>query len=167
LKLSMFEKKEIDLQYETFDLREVVDEVIASMRLQIEKYRAVVSVTQRGNTNLQADRLHLLSVVFNLLDNALKYSQEHPVVEIALDGDDNAIHLRITDNGIGIAPEYKNKIFEKFFRIPTGNTHNTKGYGLGLSYVAHVARKHDGKIFVDSKLGLGTAITISIPKNNA
>jgi two-component system phosphate regulon sensor histidine kinase PhoR len=66
LKLSMFEKKEIDLQYEMFDLREVVDEVIASMRLQIEKYRAVVSVTQRGNTNLQADRLHLLSVVFNL-----------------------------------------------------------------------------------------------------
>jgi len=108
-----------------------------------------------------------LSVVFNLLDNALKYSKGHPVVEIALGGDDNAIQLRITDNGIGIAPEYKNKIFEKFFRIPTGNTHNTKGYGLGLSYVAHVVRKHNGKISVDSKLGVGTTITISIPKNNA
>ena len=74
LKLSMFEKKEIDLQYETFDLRGVVDEVVASMRLQVEKYHAIVSITQKGNTNLQADRLHLLSVVFNLLDNALKYS---------------------------------------------------------------------------------------------
>jgi len=167
LKLSMFEKKEIDLQYETFDLREVVDEVIASMRLQIEKYRAVVSVTQRGNTNLQADRLHLLSVVFNLLDNALKYSNVQPVIDIGLEGDNDTVQLRITDNGIGIAPEYRNKIFEKFFRIPTGNTHNTKGYGLGLSYVAHVVQKHDGKISVDSKLAGGTTITISIPKSKA
>ena len=75
LKLSMFEKKEVDLQYETFDLRDVVDEVIGSMRLQVEKYHAIVSVSQQGNTNLHADRLHLLSVVFNLLDNALKYSK--------------------------------------------------------------------------------------------
>ena len=167
LKLSMFEKKEIDLQYETFDLREVVDEVIASMRLQIEKYRAVVSVTQSGNTNLQADRLHLLSVVFNLLDNALKYSNVQPVIDIRLEGDNDTVQLRITDNGIGIAPEYRNKIFEKFFRIPTGNTHNTKGYGLGLSYVAHVVQKHEGKISVDSKLAGGTTITISIPKSKA
>jgi two-component system phosphate regulon sensor histidine kinase PhoR len=163
----MFEKKEMDLQYETFDLREVVDEVVASMRLQIEKYHAVVSIAQRGYTNLQADRLHLLSVVFNLLDNALKYSKEQPVIGIGLDGDDNTVQLRITDNGLGIAPEYTNKIFEKFFRIPTGNTHNTKGYGLGLSYVAQVVQKHNGKISVDSKLDAGTTITISIPKSNA
>jgi two-component system phosphate regulon sensor histidine kinase PhoR len=167
LKLSMFEKKEIDLQYEMFDLREVVDEVVASMRLQIEKYHAVVSITQQGNTNLEADRLHLLSVVFNLLDNVLKYSKEQPVIGIGLEGDSNTVQLRITDNGIGIATEYKNKIFEKFFRIPTGNTHNTKGYGLGLSYVAHVVQKHNGKVSVDSELGVGTTITISIPKNNA
>lgn len=167
LKLSMFEKKELDLQYETFDLREVVDEVVASMRLQIEKHQAVVSITQKGNADLQADRLHLLSVVFNLLDNALKYSKEQPVIEIGLEGDDKTVQLRITDNGIGIAPEYRSKIFEKFFRIPTGNTHNTKGYGLGLSYVAHVIRKHNGEISVDSKLGEGTTITVSIPKNNA
>ena len=129
----MFEKKEIELQYETFDLRNVVDEVIASMRLQIEKYHAVVSVAQKGDTNLQADRLHLLSVVFNLVDNALKYSNAQPVIEIALDGDDDTVQMQVTDNGIGIAPEYQNRIFEKFFRIPTGNMHNTKGYGLGLS----------------------------------
>jgi len=167
LKLSMFEKKEIDLQFETFDLREVVDEVVASMRLQIEKYQATVSITQTVDTNLQADRLHLLSVVFNLLDNALKYGKEQPLVEIALEGDGGTVQLRIKDNGIGIAPEYKAKIFEKFFRIPTGNMHNTKGYGLGLSYVAHVVQKHHGKIAVDSKPGAGTTIAISIPKNHA
>lgn len=167
LKLSMFEKKEIDLQYEAFDLRDVVDEVVASMRLQIEKYHAVVSINQEGNTGLQGDRLHLLSVVFNLLDNALKYSKEQPVIEISLTGNDSAVQLRVADNGIGIASEYRTKIFEKFFRIPTGNTHNTKGYGLGLSYVAQVVQKHNGKITVDSKLGEGTTITISIPKKSA
>jgi two-component system phosphate regulon sensor histidine kinase PhoR len=167
LKLSMFEKREIDLQYETFDLRSVVDEVVASMRLQLEKYNAIVSITQKGNMNLRADRLHLLSVVFNLLDNALKYSKGQPAIQIALEGDGNTVQLRVIDNGIGIAPAYKNKIFEKFFRIPTGNTHNARGYGLGLSYVAHVVQKHGGKISVDSELDAGTSITISIPKNNA
>jgi two-component system, OmpR family, phosphate regulon sensor histidine kinase PhoR len=166
LKLSMFEKREIELQHESFDLRTVVDEVVASMRLQIEKYQAVVSITQQGDTNLQADRLHLLSVVFNLVDNALKYSKERPVIEIRLEGDKNTVEMQVTDNGIGIAPEYRNKIFEKFFRIPTGNMHNTKGYGLGLSYVAHVVQKHEGKISVDSRPGEGTIITVSIPKNN-
>jgi len=165
LKLSMFEKREFELQYETFDLRNVVDEVVASMRLQIEKYHAVVTVTQKGDTNLQADRLHLLSVVFNLVDNALKYGTEQPLINISLDGDNNTVQMKVADNGIGIAPEYQNKIFEKFFRIPTGNMHNTKGYGLGLSYVAHVVKKHNGKISVDSKLGVGTTITVSIPKN--
>ena len=167
LKLSMFEKKEVDLQYETFDLRDVVDEVIGSMRLQVEKYHAIVSVSQQGNTNLRADRLHLLSVVFNLLDNALKYSKGQTAIQIGLEGDTNSVQLQVRDNGIGIAPAYKSKIFEKFFRIPTGNTHNAKGYGLGLSYVAHVVRKHNGKISVDSEPGMGTTITISIPKNNA
>jgi len=164
LKLSMFEKKEIDLQYETFDLRNIVDEVVASMRLQVEKIHAIVSIIQKGYTNLQADRLHLLSVVFNLLDNALKYSKEQPIIEIALEEGNDSIQLRVSDNGIGIATEYKDKIFEKFFRIPTGNTHNTKGYGLGLSYVAHVVQKHNGKIYVDSTVGKGTTVTISIPK---
>ena len=164
LKLSMFEKREIELQYETFDLRAVVDEVVASMRLQIEKSHAVVSVNQEGDTCLQADRLHLLSVVFNLTDNALKYSKERPVIEITLKGDNDLVEMRVTDNGIGIAPEFTNKIFEKFFRIPTGNMHNAKGYGLGLSYVAHVVQKHHGKVSVDSEPGAVTTITVSIPK---
>jgi two-component system phosphate regulon sensor histidine kinase PhoR len=162
----MFEKKEIDLQFEMFDLRSVVDEVVSSMRLQIEKCNASVLVNQKGDTKLKADRLHLLSVVFNLLDNALKYSSGRPVIQIALEEDNNAVELRIADKGIGIAPEYRNKIFEKFFRIPTGNMHNTKGYGLGLSYAAQVVQKHNGSISVDSKLGEGATITVSIPKNN-
>ena len=166
LKLSMFEKREIDLKYETVDLRDVVNEVVTSMRLQIEKYYGKVSISESGNTQLQVDRLHLLSVVFNLLDNALKYSSGHPVIQIGLTGNDDAVVLTVADNGIGIASEYKNKIFEKFFRVPTGNTHNAKGYGLGLSYVAHVVQKHRGQISVDSTPGGGTRFTITLPRNS-
>src|SRR5436853_3740290 len=164
LKLSMFEKKEIDLKYETLNLKDVVDEVVASMRLQIEKYHVGVTVVTEGDVNVQGDRLHLLSVVFNLLDNSLKYGKDDPAIRMELKGSDEKVELNISDNGIGIPPEYKDKVFEKFFRVPAGSTHNAKGYGLGLSYVAHVVEKHKGQISVDSEPGLGTRFKITLPK---
>jgi two-component system phosphate regulon sensor histidine kinase PhoR len=167
LKLSMFEKKEIDLKYETLNLKDLVDEVVSSMRLQIEKYHARVTVASEGDVVLQGDRLHLLSVVFNLLDNSLKYGKDDPAIRIELKGSAEKVELNIADNGIGIPQEYKDKVFEKFFRVPAGNTHNAKGYGLGLSYVAHVIQKHKGQISVDTQPGLGTRFTITLPKNQA
>ena len=167
LKLSMFEKKEIDLKYEYFDLKDLVDEVVSSMKLQIEKYHATVSVHTDGNTSLQGDKLHLLSVVFNLLDNALKYGNGNIAVKFSLKEKGEQLELSVSDNGIGIPTEYKEKVFEKFFRVPAGDTHNTKGYGLGLSYVAHVIQKHNGKIEVESQQGLGTKFIITLPKQPA
>jgi two-component system phosphate regulon sensor histidine kinase PhoR len=164
LKLSVFEKQQLELKYEPVNLREIVDEVTASLKLQLEKNNARVSVTQNGDLNLQGDRLHLLSVVFNLLDNAIKYSNSDPSVQIELSGGEQNVELSIKDNGIGISSEYQSKVFEKFFRVPAGDTHNTKGYGLGLSYVAHVVQKHNGIISVDSQPGLGTRFTIILPK---
>ena len=164
LKLSMFEKKEIELKYELLDLKDVVDEVVSSMRLQIEKHHATVSINTEGDTHLQADRLHLLSVVFNLLDNALKYGNGNTAIKFELKGKENEVELSVADNGIGISQEYKDKVFEKFFRVPLGNTHNTKGYGLGLSYVAHVIQRHKGKIEVESQPGLGSKFIITLPK---
>jgi two-component system, OmpR family, phosphate regulon sensor histidine kinase PhoR len=166
LKLSMFEKQEIELKYEPLNLKDIVDEVTASLRLQLEKNNARVSVTQNGDLNLQGDKLHLLSVVFNLLDNAIKYRNGDPTIQIELSGDEQNVELSIKDNGIGIPQEYQNKVFEKFFRVPAGDTHNTKGYGLGLSYAAHVVKKHGGIISVDSQPGLGTRFTIILPKGN-
>jgi two-component system phosphate regulon sensor histidine kinase PhoR len=164
LKLSMFEKKEIELKYEMLDLKGVVDEVVSSMRLQIEKYNASVSVNADGDTHLHGDRLHLLSVVFNLLDNALKYGNSNTTVKFELKGKENEVELTVADNGIGISTEYQDRIFEKFFRVPVGNTHNTKGYGLGLSYVSHVVQRHKGKIEVESQPGLGSKFIITLPK---
>jgi len=164
LKLSMFEKKEIELKYELLNLYDLVQEVTASLKLQLEKHRATVTVTQEGGVNLQGDRLHLLSVVFNLLDNALKYGKENPEILVQVKGDENTVELRVTDNGIGIPHGYKEKIFEKFFRVPHGDTHNAKGYGLGLSYAAQVIKKHKGTIRVESEAGQGTSFIITLPK---
>lgn len=164
LKLSMFEKKELELHPEPLNLQELVNEVAASLRLQLEKRHAKVEVTASGDTRLTADRLHLLSVIFNLLDNALKYSAATPLIEVHVAGGDEQVTLRVSDNGIGIAPEYQHKVFDKFFRVPHGDTHNAKGYGLGLSYVAQVVEKHRGTIRVDSGPGAGTVFTIILPK---
>ncbi|HTM92037.1 MAG TPA: HAMP domain-containing sensor histidine kinase [Flavisolibacter sp.] len=167
LKLSMFEKKEIDLQYEVLDMKNLVNEVTSSLRLQFEKYGAEVHVNSKGDTTLEGDRLHLVSVIFNLLDNAIKYSDAAPKIGINMTGNEEKVDLVIEDSGIGIPDEYKRRIFEKFFRVPTGNVHNAKGYGLGLSYVAHIIEKHNGTINVESIPGDGSKFVISLPKHKS
>ena len=167
LKLSMFENKEVDLKYEPLDMQALVNEVTSSMRLQFEKNGAVVNTTTTGDITLQGDRLHLVSVIYNLLDNALKYSAEAPQINIGIQGNGNKVTLTVTDKGIGIPAEYKDKIFEKFFRVPTGNLHNAKGYGLGLSYVSHVIKKHHGTIVAESIEGNGSKFIITLPKASA
>jgi two-component system phosphate regulon sensor histidine kinase PhoR len=167
LKLSMFEKQGIDLKYEAINLEQLVNEVSGSLKLQTERHHAIINITAEGDLNLQGDKLHLQSVVFNLLDNALKYSKDEPRIDIDMKGGENTVVLTVADNGIGIPSEYRDKIFEKFFRIPHGDTHNAKGYGLGLSYVAQVIEKHKGTIAVDSKEGAGTTFSITLPKYNA
>jgi K+-sensing histidine kinase KdpD len=104
------------------------------------------------------DRLHLLSVVFNLVDNALKYSPENPDIKIAVEEKENNVELRVADNGVGIPDEYKTKVFEKVFPCTGGNVHNIKGYGLGLSYAASVVKKHGGTIEAKNNEGGGTSI---------
>ncbi|MGG9962303.1 sensor histidine kinase [Ferruginibacter sp. SUN106] len=167
LKLSMFEKHEVELTEEIFDIKQLVNEVVNSMRLQFEKHHAVIDIHTSGDDfTLTADKMHITSVVYNLLDNALKYSKADPHVTIDINASAANIILKITDNGIGIPAAYTNKIFEKFFRVPSGDKHNVKGYGLGLSYVAHIITQHNGTIDVKSEEGKGTAFTIQLPKEN-
>lgn len=164
LKLSMFEKHQVELKEEVVDLSQLVKDVVGSMKLQFEKYKAQVNVQIQGyRFEVEADRLHITSVLFNLLDNALKYSKENPSIHIELKEENERILLRVTDNGIGIPAEYHKKIFEKFFRVPAGDTHNVKGYGLGLSYVAYVIQRHYGSIDVESQPGIGSRFIIKLP----
>jgi two-component system phosphate regulon sensor histidine kinase PhoR len=134
--------------------------------LQIEKYHATVSINTEGDTHLQADRLHLLSVVFNLLDNALKYGNGNTAIKFDLKEKEKEIELSVADNGIGISQEYKDKVFEKFFRVPLGNTHNTKGYGLGLSYVVTCYSKTQRKNRGGKSTGLGSKFIITLPRRS-
>lgn len=164
LKLSMFEKHQVELKEETVDLAALVKEVVNSMKLQFEKYKAKVNVQLHGyRFDIEADRLHVTSVLFNLLDNALKYSKENPSIHVELKEENERIELSITDNGIGIPAEFHKKIFDKFFRVPAGDTHNVKGYGLGLSYVAYVIQRHYGSIEVESQRGIGSRFIIKLP----
>jgi two-component system, OmpR family, phosphate regulon sensor histidine kinase PhoR len=164
LKLSLFEKKEVKLDKEDFDLKSLVSEVISIMKLQFEKYDAKVSLQSDGdNFVINADRFHMTSVIYNLLDNALKYSKEKPVIEVLIKSQTSHIDLIIRDNGIGIPSQYAEKIFDKFFRVPQGDVHNIKGYGLGLSYVNNIIRRHHGFITVKSELNKGSSFTVKIP----
>lgn len=165
LKLSMFEKQQIELNKEPFDLKELIEENLRIMKLQFDKQKAQVHFTAGNHSYMiEADKLHLTSVVYNLLDNALKYSNSKAEINIEMDmPDKDTISLKIQDNGIGIAPQHQTKIFDKFFRVPTGNKHNIKGYGLGLSYVAQVVKSHKGTIRVESEPDKGSIFIVTLP----
>ena len=167
LKISMFEKKELELKPEPILLDAVVKDVVRSMQLQFEKQGAKVDVQlDRNSFSMNGDKMHITSVVYNLLDNALKYSKASPVIQIGLHQKEAELMLTVADNGIGISPVYRNKIFDKFFRVPHGDQHNVKGYGLGLSYVAQVVKEHNGHIEVTSEEGKGSTFTVRFPTVN-
>lgn len=165
LKLSMFENRQMVITPELLNLGGVVNEVINSLRLQAEKQHADIEVNFEGDLSIRGDRMHLQSVVFNLLDNALKYSRDNVKISVDVKEDGDNLLLRVSDNGIGIPQHYQKKIFDKFFRVPAGDTHNAKGHGLGLSYVSQVIRQHNGAMQVESNEGEGSIFTVRLPKN--
>ncbi len=164
LKLSLFENRQIELKPERIDLPALTAEVMASMKLSFEKAGAVVQLKCSGeDLFVRADRMHLGSVISNLLDNALKYGRENPLLAIGVARIGDNVLLSVADNGIGIPAAYREKIFEKFFRVPSDDHHNIKGYGLGLSYVHHIVSRHEGQISVESKEGKGSTFTVQLP----
>lgn len=165
LKTAVFDNRGVSFEKEHVDLHKTVDQILHSMKLIFEKQKAHVTFEQEGNSfTIRGGSIHLTNVIYNLLDNALKYSFGEPHISIRLEEDANQVILKVSDKGIGIPSEYRKKIFEKFFRVPTGDVHNIKGYGLGLSYVDSVVRSHKGLIEVVSKPGEGSVFTISLPK---
>lgn len=165
LRTSLFEKNEPVLNKEMLDLKSLTDGILNSMKIQFEKLNATVTTNYQGdNFLINGDPVHLSSVLYNLLDNALKYAKANPQITLSLINNEREISLTVKDNGVGISPIYQNKIFDKFFRVPSGEIHDVKGHGLGLSYVASVVDKHGGAIEVKSKTGSGSEFIIHIPK---
>jgi signal transduction histidine kinase len=135
------------------------------MKLLFDKNRARVSFNVEGSNFIaEGEATHITNVIYNLLDNALKYSPENPEIKVSLKESAGKLILSVQDNGVGIAAEYKNRVFEKFFRVPTGDVHNIKGYGLGLNYVLSIMKAHDGTVEVESEPGKGSNFIITFPQ---
>ena len=166
LKMSLFERDKLILKPESIELSNLLSSIVATMQLQFRKHAAEVHLDiPAGEYWVNGDRLHLTNVIFNLLDNALKYSPQHPDIKLSLTTGDSEAIIVVRDKGIGIPAAYQEKIFEKFFRVPTGDRHDVKGHGLGLSYVAEVIRRHHGRVEVASQEGSGSTFSLYLPLN--
>jgi signal transduction histidine kinase len=165
LKMAVFENAEAKLSIETIDIADITQEVINTMQLQCDKYNATIQLNKIGDDfTVNADKVHITSVIYNLIDNALKYGGEKPDITIDIQPFYNDfMRLSVSDKGVGIPPQYQEKIFEKFFRVPTGDVHTVKGHGLGLNYVKNVIEQHGGKLHIESVEGKGSTFSVFLP----
>jgi two-component system phosphate regulon sensor histidine kinase PhoR len=160
------DKEQIKLNYSIFDVDELIQEAADIFEFnQSETGGSIELDLQASNTLLKADEVHISNVIHNLLDNAIKYCDKEPQISIRTRNIGSAIQIIFEDNGIGIKKENIKMIFDKFYRVSTGNVHNVKGFGLGLYYVKLIIESHQGKINVKSQLGQGTTFTITLPIN--
>lgn len=152
------------LNIELINYSELIDDILIALRIRFENENADVVFTKPDeDILLKADKMHLQGVLFNLLDNSLKYTNLKPEIQIELYQSGRMAILKISDNGIGIPDEYRTKVFEKFFRVPTDNKHNIKGYGLGLNYAHSVVKLHKGSIELKNNPANGCKFIISLP----
>ena len=163
LESSVSVKASPELKLEVFNIEEVIKKTIKSIQLSYNTRNGKIKTDFLAqNKIIEADKLHITNVIHNLLDNSLKYSSKSPLVTISTRDVIGGLIIRIKDNGIGIAKDNHKRIFEKLFRVPTGDLHNVKGFGLGLSYVKSIIDLHNGKIMVESKLGNGSTFTVNL-----
>nr|NQU91322.1 HAMP domain-containing histidine kinase [Bacteroidota bacterium] len=164
LQTASIEQVEFELKKEKLDVHEVIDNVINNMGIQIEvKDGKVIHDFKADRSIVVADQMHLANVISNMLDNANKYAPRRPEIKITTENYADGVKISFEDNGMGISKENQKKIFDKLYRIPTGNIHNVKGFGLGLSYVKAIVDLHHGKVVVDSELKKGSVFSIYLP----
>lgn len=163
LQMATLERHSIDLKLETLNLCEVIRQVVDTIKMNAHKEVSVDIEIAAGKNLIMADRMHLSNVIYNLLDNAIKYSPEPAYIHISTIIVNNRLLLQIADKGIGMGRKDIRKVFDKFYRVPTGNRHDVKGFGLGLYYVKNITDAHKWKIDVQSISGQGSTFTISIP----
>jgi two-component system phosphate regulon sensor histidine kinase PhoR len=163
LQLARIEQQQFALKLEPVDLHLFLQEIATATAPVIEKQGGQLKTNFVASpVCIRADRLHLSNVLHNLLDNALKYCKNVPIIELSTRALPNGIAISVTDNGIGIPPDQHDKVFEKFYRVPTGNVHDVKGFGLGLFYVKTICKKHGWKVQLNSEVNKGTTVRIVI-----
>ena len=166
LQLSMYENQKANLNMVELNVNELIIGIIKTFTLKVEKNGGkIVSHLKAKDSVILADEMHITNVIFNLMDNAVKYKREDSQLELTVStkNDSKYLYISIRDNGIGIKKENLKKIFEKFYRVGTGNRHDIKGFGLGLAYVKKIVTDHKGSVSADSDYGIGTTFTIKLP----
>ena len=166
LQLAKIDNKSLTLKKERVNITTLIENVLAGAKIRVEKLGGTLVHQNNEDSDLEilVDRVHFTNVVNNLLDNAIKYSSNAPNITVETNSEKEKVKLKITDQGIGMEKEQAAKVFDKFYRVPTGNVHNVKGFGLGLYYVKRICDAHNWRIKLLSELGKGTEIEIIIPK---
>lgn len=166
LQMAVFNEGRLKLKFREFNVNDLLITVVQNSELKVKnKSGELLSDLSAEEATIKGDEVHITNVMFNLIDNAIKYSKEEPTIEIATQNKKEHLVVIIKDNGIGIAKEHQKQIFERFYRVPTGNVHDVKGFGLGLSYVKKIIDAHQGEIKVESALGKGTKFSLYFPLN--
>lgn len=166
LQMSLFEKQKATLKMKELDVNDVVVHVANTFQIKVQKFDGNLDIDlQATDSTIEADKMHFTNVLFNLLDNAVKYRRENVNLDLMIRtwNNNNKIFISIEDNGLGIKKENLKKIFDRFYRVSTGNRHDVKGFGLGLAYVKKIVEDHKGTIKAESELGKGTKFIISLP----
>ena len=164
LQMAKIDKKDFDLKVTDFNLNDVVYQATENSRLKIIKREGTLEVDlEASSAIIQGDLTHVSNIIHNLLDNAEKYSNEKPKINVKTKNASGGVEVQISDNGIGMTQESIKHIFDKFYRVHTGNRHDVKGFGLGLSYVKALVDAHNGKIKVTSELGKGSTFNLFFP----
>jgi two-component system phosphate regulon sensor histidine kinase PhoR len=164
LNVAKLDKEQVILNKELFNVHELLDEVKENFEFNQTEIGGTITLDCSAlDHQIQADSVHITNVVYNLLDNAIKYCDGKAMIHILTKNERNGLLIEVSDNGIGIKKENIKLIFDKFYRVPTGNVHDVKGFGLGLFYVKLIIDEHKGKIDVKSTLGKGTTFTIWLP----
>lgn len=166
LNISRLEKRQVELKLEMIDIHEVIEQIIHNLsNIETEKKVNFVMDLRAERISINADRVHFTNVVCNIIENATKYSGDDVTIKITTTDQNNSMIIAIQDNGEGIEKKELKKIFEKFYRVPKGDTHNVKGFGLGLFYVKQIAKAHGWKLDVTSIYGQGTTFYLIIDNN--
>lgn len=168
LQISLLENEKAIMKFKDVNINDLIEGVVDNFKIKVKSKGGSIKADLKAEECMATvDELHFTNVIFNLLDNAVKYAKQdeplHLVVRTRNNDEKSQLIIKIEDNGIGISKEHLKKIFDKFHRVPTGNVHNVKGFGLGLAYVKKMVQKHNGVIKAESELGVGTIFTIIIP----
>ena len=167
LKTALFEQGQIKLKRKELNIHQLIDSVLKNFDIQVKSRQGVIiKKLEAENPVLNIDEVHFTNIIFNLLDNAVKYSDEKPSITVSTRQNGKGIFVSVADKGIGIRKQDQKRIFDQFYRVSTGNVHDVKGFGLGLSYVKKIVEAHQGEIKLRSEYRKGTSFEIFIPTNH-